>query len=74
VYEGYAWVQFAARDAACGGAPDVGDSLIATTPTDYEGNYDRWYRVVVDRIDGNQVTLEWTVGTGPAPFGSAYDC
>jgi hypothetical protein len=48
--------------------------LIATTPTDYEGNYDRWYRVVVDRIDGNQVTLEWTVGTGLAPTGSAYDC
>ena len=58
----------------CDAAPDVGDSMVETSPTDYDGNYDRWYRVVVDSIDGNQVTVEWTVGTGPAPVGSPYTC
>jgi hypothetical protein len=74
VYESYAVVRFSAPDAACNGAPSVGDAMVETSPVDYEGNYDRWYRVVVDRIDGSQVSLEWTVGTGPAPVGSPYLC
>lgn len=74
VYESHAVVQFVAPEATCEAYPDVGDSMVETTPVDYQGNYDRWYRVIVDRLDGDHATLEWTVGTGPAPIGSDYNC
>ena len=53
---------------------DVGQSLVTSDRKSGEDDYRTWYRIILESTAGAEAQVEWTIGTGEAPAGTAINC